>query len=88
MMSDEQLAERQAEMKARNQGVSPVASNGEKRYSVKDVAKMLNISKDSVRRIFEIEQGVENWGAGGKTHLRIPQVVFDRVSRDRRRGAA
>jgi hypothetical protein len=64
--------------------VSP--STLERHYSVAEVAKLWNLSEDSVRRLFADEPGVLTLGKPGPrmrkrayTTLRIPQSVLERV---------
>jgi hypothetical protein len=59
----------------------------EKHYSVPELAKLWNLSKNTIRRIFENESGVLKWGTReGRfsrryTTLRIPETVMQRVHR-------
>lgn len=61
----------------------------ERHYSVADVAKMWALSEKTVRRMFEDEDGVLNWGSPetrrkrGYRTLRIPESVLHRVHRKR-----
>jgi hypothetical protein len=61
----------------------------ERHYSVTEVAKMWALSEKTVRRMFEDEDGVLNWGARetrrkrGYRTLRIPESVLHRVHRKR-----
>jgi hypothetical protein len=54
-------------------------------YTVDDVAKMLNMSRDSVTRLFRNEEGVLKIARPGNrykrtyTTLRIPESVLNRV---------
>jgi AraC-like DNA-binding protein len=60
---------------------------GERHYCVKEVAEMLNLSIDTVQRMFAAEEGVlvissARSGARrrrGKVTLRIPESVLQRV---------
>ena len=68
---------------------SPVvtASYAERHFSVAEVAGLWNLSQDSVRKIFQQEQGVLVLGGQGlgRTRryitLRIPESVLQRVHR-------
>jgi len=57
----------------------------ERHYTVAEVAAMWNLSKDTVRRMFQNEPGVLVLGARpsgrkrGYLTLRIPQAVLERV---------
>jgi hypothetical protein len=59
----------------------------EKHYSVSELAELWNLSKNTIRRIFEKESGVIKWGTReGRfnrryTTLRIPETVMQRVHR-------
>lgn len=61
----------------------------ERHYSVAEIAKMLNLSPNAVRKLFQREPGVLALGEPrpkfgrrrGKVTLRIPQSVLDRVYR-------
>jgi hypothetical protein len=63
------------------------ASFQERHYTVAEIAETWNLSRDSVRKIFEDEAGVLVLGAGGSERkrgyhtLRIPQSVVERVHR-------
>jgi AraC-like DNA-binding protein len=58
-------------------------------FSVKEIASLLNLSSDTVRRMFADEQGVitlgnENpRGKRRRVTLRIPRNVYERVKRQR-----
>jgi len=63
------------------------------RYSVREVAQFWSLSGNTIRRIFEKELGVIEWGfperrfmRGYKT-LRIPESVMLRVHRRLRKGS-
>jgi hypothetical protein len=65
----------------------------ERRYSVREVAQFWGLSGNTIRRIFEKEPGVIEWGLperrftrGYKT-LRIPESVMLRVHRRLRKGS-
>lgn len=59
----------------------------EKHYSVNEVAKSWGLSGNTIRRIFENEPGVIEWGTAesrfsrGYRTLRIPESVMLRVHR-------
>jgi hypothetical protein len=61
----------------------------ERHYSVSEVAKMWALSEKTVRRMFEDEDGVLQWGSPetrrkrGYITLRIPESVLYRVHRKR-----
>jgi pSer/pThr/pTyr-binding forkhead associated (FHA) protein len=63
----------------------------EKHYSVAELAKIWNLSENTIRRIFENEPNVLKWGiTEGRfkrryTTLRIPETVVSRVHRELRR---
>ncbi len=65
----------------------------EKHYSVIEIAKLWALSEKTVRRIFEMEPGVIQWGAGETLHkrvyrtLRVPETVLHRVHRRLRRAS-
>jgi hypothetical protein len=70
-------------------GLEPIPGNPalEKHYSVGELAKSWGLSANTIRRIFENESGVLEWGTeesrfrrGYKT-LRIPESVMLRVHR-------
>ena len=58
-------------------------------YSVKDIADLLSLSQDSIRKLFQDEPGVFTLGSNnprgrrGYTTLRIPEEVALRVWRAR-----
>lgn len=59
----------------------------EKHYSVVELAQLWNLSEKTIRRMFEKEPGVLQWGKlesrskRGYTTLRIPESVALRVHR-------
>lgn len=59
----------------------------EKHYSVGELAKLWSLSEKTIRRMFENEPGVLQWGTQetrfkrGYTTLRIPESVMLRVHR-------
>ena len=65
----------------------------EKHYSVIEIAKLWALSEKTVRKIFEREPGVIQWGAGeslykrGYRTLRVPETVLHRVHRRLRRAS-
>ena len=71
------------------QNTSHAAPALERHYSVAEVAKMWALSEKTVRRMFEDEDGVLNWGSPetrrkrGYRTLRIPESVLHRVHRKR-----
>jgi hypothetical protein len=71
------------------QNTSQAAPALERHYSVAEVAKMWALSEKTVRRMFEDEDGVLNWGSPetrrkrGYRTLRIPEGVLRRVHRKR-----
>jgi hypothetical protein len=62
----------------------------EKHYSVSELAELWQLSKKTIRRIFENEPGVIVWGVGERRFkrryrtLRIPATVVQRVHRQLR----
>ena len=60
---------------------------GERHYSVKEIAEMLNLSDETITRVFAAEEGVLVIGAAksaaqkrrAKVTLRIPESVLNRV---------
>lgn len=64
---------------------SNVHDFAEKHYSVAELAKLWQLSKNTIRRMFENEPGVLKWGSGeGRFKrryqtLRIPESVAARV---------
>ena len=71
------------------QSVGRVALGLERHYSVADIAKMWALSEKTVRRMFEGEEGVLQWGSPetrrkrGYITLRIPESVLHRVHQKR-----
>jgi hypothetical protein len=71
------------------QNTSQTAPALEQHYSIAEVAKMWALSEKTVRRMFEDEDGVLNWGGPetrrkrGYRTLRIPESVLHRVHRKR-----
>ena len=65
----------------------PVDLSREKHYSVVELAQLWNLSDKTIRRMFEKEPGVLQWGneetrvKRGYTTLRIPETVALRVHR-------
>jgi len=66
----------------------------ERHYSVLQIAEMWSLSEKTVRRMFEDEEGVLQWGSSetrrkrGYITLRIPESVMLRVHRERTRRAS
>jgi hypothetical protein len=66
---------------------------GEKHYSVIEISKLWALSQKTVRRIFEREPGVIQWGATETRHkrgyrtLRVPETVLLRVHRKLQRAS-
>ncbi len=66
----------------------------EKHYSVGEVAKLWALGEKTVRRMFESELGVIQWGREEASHkrgyrtLRIPESVLQRVHRKLRRASS
>jgi hypothetical protein len=60
---------------------------GERHYSVAELAKLWNLSKKTIRRMFEHEPGVLQWGSAETQSkrsymtLRIPETVALRLHR-------
>lgn len=73
--------------------VSLVDLANEKHYSVIEISKLWALSQKTVRRIFEKEPGVIQWGSEESRHkrgyrtLRIPATVLMRVHRKLRRAS-
>lgn len=71
----------------------PVDLANEKHYSVIEVAKLWCLSQKTVRRMFENEAGVIQWGSEEVLHkrgyrtLRIPESILQRVHRKLRRAS-
>ena len=65
----------------------------EKHYTVIEVAKLWSLSQKTVRKIFESEPGVIQWGSEERRHkrpyrtLRIPETVLRRVHRKLRKAS-
>ncbi len=65
----------------------------ERHYSIGEVAQIWGLSGNTIRRIFEKEPGVIEWGAAesrfrrGYRTLRIPESVMQRVHRRMRRSS-
>ena len=65
----------------------------EKHYSVIEISKLWALSQKTVRRIFEREPGVIEWGSNETRHkrgyrtLRVPETVLLRVHRKLRRAS-
>lgn len=65
----------------------------EKHYSVIEISKLWALSQKTVRRIFEREPGVIQWGSMETRHkrgyrtLRVPETVLLRVHRKLRRAS-
>lgn len=78
----------------------PVQSAGqaaiglERHYSVGEIAERWGLSEKTIRRMFENEEGVLQWGSPetrrkrGYITLRIPESVVMRVHRERTRRAS
>ena len=73
------------------QSVRHPALGLERHYSVSEIAKMWALSEKTVRRMFEDEEGVLQWGSPetrrkrGYITLRIPESVLLKVHRQRTR---
>ncbi|MGA7832627.1 MAG: hypothetical protein WCA21_16850 [Terracidiphilus sp.] len=71
------------------QSVRHPALGLERHYSVSEIAKMWALSEKTVRRMFEDEEGVLQWGSPetrrkrGYITLRIPESAILRVHRKR-----
>lgn len=71
------------------QSVRHAALGLERHYSVTEIAKMWALSEKTVRRMFEDEEGVLQWGSPetrrkrGYITLRIPESVLHRVHQKR-----
>jgi hypothetical protein len=65
----------------------------ERHYSVPEIAELWSMSEKSVRRLFEGEGGVLEWGTPetlrkrGYRNLRIPESVLIRVHQRRQRAS-
>jgi hypothetical protein len=80
------LASKQSYMRRRWAAApEPSASRGEpvRYWSPAELADVLSLSVDTVRRLFEREPGVLVIGSDRYRTLRIPQEVVDRVRRKR-----
>jgi MarR-like DNA-binding transcriptional regulator SgrR of sgrS sRNA len=75
------------------QSVSQSALGLERHYSVGEIADRWSLSEKTIRRMFENEEGVLQWGSPetrrkrGYMTLRIPESVMLRVHRERARRA-
>ena len=73
------------------QSVHHAALGLERHYSVSEIARMWALSEKTVRRMFEDEEGVLQWGSPetrrkrGYITLRIPESVLQRVHQERAR---
>jgi AraC-like DNA-binding protein len=71
------------------QSITGAALGLERHYSVAEIAEMWGLSEKTVRRMFEEEDGVLQWGTPetrrkrGYITLRIPESVLLRVHRKR-----
>ena len=71
----------------------PADLANEKHYSVIEISKLWALSQKTVRRIFEREPGVIQWGSIEARHkrgyrtLRVPETVLLRVHRKLRRAS-
>lgn len=71
----------------------PVDLANEKHYSVIEIAKLWALSEKTVRKIFEREPGVIQWGTEESLHkrayrtLRVPETVLHRVHRRLRKAS-
>jgi hypothetical protein len=69
------------------QSITGSALGLERHYSVAEIAEMWALSEKTVRRMFEEEDGVLQWGTPetrrkrGYTTLRVPESVLLRVHR-------
>jgi hypothetical protein len=65
----------------------PAELSSQRHYSVSELAKLWNLSENTIRRMFENEPGVLLWASQAKrfkrayTTLRIPESVMLRVHR-------
>jgi hypothetical protein len=72
---------------------APAELANEKHYSVIEISKLWALSQKTVRRIFEREPGVIQWGSTETRHkrgyrtLRVPETVLLRVHRKLRRAS-
>ena len=71
------------------QNVGQAALGLERHYSVGEIAERWGLSEKTIRRMFENEEGVLQWGSPetrrkrGYTTLRIPESVLLRVHHKR-----
>jgi len=67
----------------------PVEDDGKQPLTVSQAASLLNLSPDTIRRMFRNEPGIitlgtePSRGKRGKITMRIPREVFERVKRKR-----
>lgn len=67
--------------------LAPIDLASEKHYSIIEISKLWALSQKTVRKIFENEPGVIQWGAEETRHkrgyrtLRVPETVLLRVHR-------
>jgi len=72
---------------------APADLANEKHYSVIEISKLWALSQKTVRRIFEREPGVIQWGSTETRHrrgyrtLRVPETVLLRAHRKLRRAS-
>ena len=72
---------------------APADLASEKHYSVIEISKLWALSQKTVRRIFEREPGVIQWGSAETRHkrgyrtLRVPETVLLRVHRKLQRAS-
>lgn len=76
------------------QGTGNTALGLERHYSVGEIAERWGLSEKTIRRMFENEEGVLQWGSPetrrkrGYITLRIPESVMLRVHRQRTQRAS
>jgi len=76
------------------QSVGHAALGLERHYSVGEIAERWGLSEKTIRRMFENEEGVLQWGSPetrrkrGYITLRIPESVMLRVHRQRAQRAS
>jgi MarR-like DNA-binding transcriptional regulator SgrR of sgrS sRNA len=76
------------------QSVGQAALGLERHYSVGEIAERWGLSEKTIRRMFENEEGVLQWGSPetrrkrGYITLRIPESVMLRVHRQRTQRAS
>lgn len=76
------------------QSVGQAALGLERHYSVGEIAERWGLSEKTIRRMFEDEEGVLQWGSPetrrkrGYVTLRIPESVMLCVHRERTRRAS